>query len=276
MQGRTSGFKREIGIRVWDTPGLKDGTREDKKYLNEILCVWDRYKHKDLVIFCIEARTRYVPGRDNLNVQAMIDLTKKFGEDFWKNAIIVLTFANTIETFNLHWRGLSSEEKARCFRTKVEEYANAIKSSMTSCGISRSIIERIKVVPAGYHTIPELPDRKYWFTPLWFACLQTISTKEARAVIALHNQDRLQIRSRTELETRRVNTSNLIIDLTDNFLPHDLLDLQRKYKKCGGLIGLIGLLGGPVVLVTIALGMWGGRRYGESRYATQIQDERDS
>ena len=131
----------------------------------------------------------------------MIDLTQKFGEDFWKNSIIVLTFANNIETFNLQWRGLSSEEKAGCFRTKIEEYANSIKSSMSNCGISRGIIERIKVVPAGHHTIPELPDRKYWFAPLWFACLQTVSTKEARAAIALHNQDRLQIQSIKELET---------------------------------------------------------------------------
>ena len=60
--GQTSDLQQQINIRVWDTPGLKDGTREDKKYLSEILCIWNRYRHKDLVIFCIEARPRYVLG----------------------------------------------------------------------------------------------------------------------------------------------------------------------------------------------------------------------
>ena len=267
VEGRTSDIMPAIGIRVWDTPGLKDGTKAERKYLREILKVWERYKSNDLVIFCIEAKQRCVLGKDNQNVQAMIDLTKKFGPKFWKNAVVVLTFANNIETFNLDWRRKSREEKGDCFKKKIEEYTKLIKINMKEhVKIDRDIVDKIKVIPAGHHTIPELPDRNYWFTTLWFVCLDTIPTEEGKETFLFHNQDRVSLRVKDD-----ISRGTTAIVLTDHFIPEELIDLQRKYKIRGGLIGLIGLLGGPLALLTIVLGMRRGIKYGETRYADQLK-----
>ena len=98
---------------------------------------------------------------------------------------------------------------------------------------------KFKVIPAGHHKVSELLDCKYWFPTLWFACLHTIQSKEGKAKYAATYEDRLQPDQDAIQDTTK-------IVLSDHFLPEDLIALQKKYQTHGGLIGLIGLLGGPL------------------------------
>ena len=161
VEGKAAEAGKQRGLIVWDTPGFKDGRGEGKRYLNQIECIWKHYQTHDLIVVCIKADTRYVEGKDNLNIKMMLKLHNKFGERFWSNAIIVVTFANNIETINPGWEADSQENKVQKFKAKLEEYKNQIKTNMKKhVGINPDIVDRIKVVPAGHHTKQELLDRK--------------------------------------------------------------------------------------------------------------------
>ena len=69
---------------------------------------------RDLTVYCIRiSDIRFVRGDNNRDIPAMKKLTKAFGPDFWKTTIIVLTFTNTLEAFNVEWEHLPPEEKAK-------------------------------------------------------------------------------------------------------------------------------------------------------------------
>jgi len=86
-----------VKIRVWDTPGLRDddddegGTGNDEKYLAKMI---SKITEKlDLVIFCLKMNdTRFL--RDDKETFRIV--MTHFGEELWKNAVIALTFANTV------------------------------------------------------------------------------------------------------------------------------------------------------------------------------------
>ena len=265
VEAKESKRVQQIGIKIWDTPGLKDGSgsKEQKKYLDQIAVVRERYNPGDLVIFCIKADTRFVDGKDNMNVKIMIKLTKKFGKDFWKDVVIVLTFANTLETINPHWMLLSPEDKTKEFKEKIKQYEEQIRSNMMNCvKIDPKIVKNMKVVPAGHYMIPGLPDRKYWFSTLWFQCLDAITTDQAKAALVYSYQGRISEGDKSDGNPGR-------IVLTDDFLPEKLLEMKQRYQMRGGLLGM---LGGPLGLVTIPLGMWGGELYGERVYKQEIKE----
>ena len=117
--------KRGVNVTIWDSPGLQDGTSDQDRYLNEIM---EKCSNVDLKIYCTKMNeTRFVPGDDNPDVVAMKKFTEALGPEFWKNAIIVLTYANTLEAFNVHWRKLNPKQKAKAFVAKVEEWEKQIK-----------------------------------------------------------------------------------------------------------------------------------------------------
>ena len=271
VEGQTSSvIKPEVGFRVWDTPGFKDGRKHQMKYQKQMACVWSKYHPGDLVIYCIKADTRFVEGKDNPNIKVMINLTKKFGTDFWENAVIVLTFANTLEAMNPTWGVLKSrEEKAEKFRSKVQEYNDQIKKLLREdVQLKQDIVDKIKVVPAGHYTNQGLLDRNYWFTTLWFACLDTISAIDQKVLFMYHSRDKMM----DESDTRSGSAADRIV-LTDDFVPKDLLQIQHNYKVCGALAGL---LGGPLCVLTILVGVWKGEKQGEMEYHRRLRQERGS
>ena len=270
VKGKTSIIKPEVGFRVWDTPGFRDGTKHQTEYLKEMACVWKGCHPGDLVIYCIKADTRFVQGKDNPNIRVMKKLTKQFSTDFWKNAVIVLTFANTLEAMNPTWGVLKSEEeKAEKFRSKVKEYNDQIKKLLVeNVRIKQDIVNKIKVVPAGHYTNQGLLDRNYWFTTLWFACLDTISTIDQKALFMYHSRDKMM----DESDTRSGSAADRIV-LTDDFVPKDLLQIQHNYKVCGALAGL---LGGPLCVLTILVGVWNGEKQGEMEYHRRLRHESGS
>lgn len=269
VKGKPSVRPEQKGLCVWDTPGLKDGacSKDKKRYLEEIGCIWKRCKSHDLVIFCIKADTRFVEGKDNNNIKIMIKLHKKFGKKFWENALIVLTFANTIEALNPEWKDMTKEEKKEEFEKKFKEYENQIKKTMRECvKIDPKVIEKMKIVPAGHYTNPILPDREHWYTALWLKCIETLPNPDSQILFAFHNQDIIETRPGER------DSSNRIF-LTPEFIPKDFLEIKKKHEMLGGLLGLLGLMGGPLALVTVPVGMRVGSKMAETKYGQVIRQQ---
>ena len=150
VKGIKSVREQKIGIKVWDTLGLMDGRKEQKRYLKEILVVWEKYQPGDLVIFCVKVDTRFVDGIENSNVQAMIKLKKKCGQEFWRKTIIVLTFANTIESLHPEWGNTSPVHKAKQFQKVIQEYRKVIRKNLIDhVGVAQEIamMAQLKSMP---------------------------------------------------------------------------------------------------------------------------------
>lgn len=79
-----------VPVIIWDSPGLQDGTRKDRDYLQMI---HDSCKDVNLVLFCHDmTKTRWTgPDMETLHL-----LTKTFGLDFWKRCVLVFTKANAL------------------------------------------------------------------------------------------------------------------------------------------------------------------------------------
>lgn len=73
--------KRMKKLRVWDSPGLLDGTNHDANYLREIECILNNFEAGDVVLFCIEAKPRFTLSSGNPDVQAEEE------EEVWQQII---------------------------------------------------------------------------------------------------------------------------------------------------------------------------------------------
>ena len=126
-----------------------DGTDNQDLYLQQMK---EKCSSVDLTMYCIDVnRTRFVKGKDNPDVLAMQKLTRKFGNDFWKNAVIVLTFANMLEHLNCEW-SKDKEEKSRAFKGVISEWEEQIKEILINdAGVPKEIVDGIKIVPAGHY-----------------------------------------------------------------------------------------------------------------------------
>ena len=189
--------KGRIMATVWDTPGLQDGTTKENQ---------DLYLHRmkkncsnvDLTLFCIKVlETKFPRGRDNPDVVTMFKLTETFGSDFWNNAIVVFTFANLLEMLDPgKWLKLSPEGKARLFEKKIGEWKDQIRTVLEQdAHIPNEIVDNIKMIPAGYYLQRQLPDRDYWLSDLWFECMDTLPTPEARGALLQINTERIKTAS---------------------------------------------------------------------------------
>ncbi len=263
VEGRQACREQPFALKIWDTPGLKDGTKDQKKYLDQIDIIWKRYSSWDIIIYCIKVDTRFVSGKDNPNLTAMMKLKKKFGNEFWRQTVIALTFANTIESLNPEWPD-DHKTKVEKFREKIDEFKTQIRVTLKDyVGVATEIADNIQVIPAGYSTIPLLFDGRRWFSLLWFQCLNTIPIEKQNTFI---NKFKNRIVRKKEADVRG-NERKIV--LTDDFIPEALLEQQRKYKLRGALIGT---LGGPLAVLTVPLGIACGEQYAEAMHKKQLSN----
>jgi GTP-binding protein EngB required for normal cell division len=178
--GMTSGVQEFVhvsnGVKltVWDSPGLQDGTENEADYLEEIA---KQCSTRDVVLCCISmVHSRFV--KDNMDIKAMVKLTEKFGEEFWSNCVIVLTFANVSP--HIYPRLGAESEKAQ-FQRLMADWDNIIRCALRDeVHVSVETANNIAIVPAGHPCESSLPDRPYWLTTLWMECLDAISTVDGQ------------------------------------------------------------------------------------------------
>ncbi len=178
----------DVTVKIWDSPGLQDGTKNEREYRDDIK---KKCNKVDLLVYCIQmSDTRCLPeGKD---VNAMIKLTITLGPQIWKNAIVVLTFANdVIEMTSLN---TDSEEEAHDqFVQDIDEWATLIHGYLrTKVGLGKELADCVPVVPAGVPEVPTLPDRysttkkSYWLSELWLKALKVTALKAQPALLRIN------------------------------------------------------------------------------------------
>ena len=82
-----------IVINVWDSPGLEDGVRDNKYYLDQMVekC-GEKMEHIDVILYCTEMTTTRIPAE----IIAIKALTERFGQVFWEKSVFVMTKGNAV------------------------------------------------------------------------------------------------------------------------------------------------------------------------------------
>ena len=178
----------DIEVVAYDSPGLEDGSSNEKQYLDEIYQICRQGVH--LVIFAISMRDNRFAA-NNPNVHAMKKFTKKLTPAIWENTLVVLTQANLCEALNPNLRRKSKEDKGTFFKEVVSGYKAAIHQTLkTTCRVPAAIVEKVKVVPVGIEFEEELLDDTLWFSNFWFESLAAIPTPEGQAAMTIINRRR--------------------------------------------------------------------------------------
>lgn len=148
---------RTIDVLLWDTPGL-GGAVGDTVTEDSLRQVTEKVKETDVLIYCIDMRV----GLEQDDVDGIVQLTEALGEEIWRNAVFVLSYANTIVP-----PPDSTAEKVPYFQRSLSEWESTIKTTLRNkASVSEEIITDTAIVPIGYRKQPP-PDRKDWLTPFW-------------------------------------------------------------------------------------------------------------
>ena len=247
--------KGKIEVTVWDSPGLQDGTSNQEEYLRKMK---DQCAQRDLTLYCIRiTEGRFLHGEQNPDVVAMKNLTKAFGGDFWRSTIIVLTFANTIEAFNLDWEDLPSKQKATAFQSKIDEWESQVRAILIQdVKLSRETAYGIQVTAAGHYRKPHLPNCEYWLSNLWFNCLGTIPSAEARAALIKINTKRFKTQATSEDFRQSVERQPIVVSkITTKRTFEDSSDVGTTMAVLSEIFGgHKTAIDGPSGLITVPLG----------------------
>ena len=167
-------------ITFYDTPGLQcggsDSEARDRGYLDEMP------NDFDLVIFCSDMT---ISRWTNQHIQITRDLTERFGDQFWKKCVCVLTKANEI-TIPPKKRKDSPQSY---FRQRYENNVMVFRKQLSEQTGSTDIASDIPVIAAGYmeecsnlwyvSSGTPLGDSMVNFLPvLWATCLEKLVDME--------------------------------------------------------------------------------------------------
>lgn len=180
-----------ITVTVWDSPGLQDGTTNEKQYLKEIK---EKCEDVDLFIFCIRmSESKFIPGFENNDVSAMKKLTDQLTKQLWKNAIIVLTFANDIEgeADDKYFEYENKEERIKDYFMNVfVSFKTAIRTALLKdIKIPEEIVKEVPIIPAGYtkNTLPYTEAKDFdWLTHLWIQAVWATKSRAQPALIKIN------------------------------------------------------------------------------------------
>ena len=177
---------RGVKMLVYDSPGLQDGTKNEKAYL---LDMEKKCKGVDLVLYTIRMSDQRINVGD---IEAMKKLNTAFGEKFWARTMLVLTFANEVrdpedpedESSNQAF----FEKRLQIWKQKLPDTA------MKNLSISKKVAKGIPIVPAGYHKNAHLPGRRYWFSQFWKAMFDRMReyTNDGSTFLLQFNRDRFK------------------------------------------------------------------------------------
>ena len=170
--------KNGIKIRAWDSPGLQDGT-DDDRYIQDLKLKCDKV---DLMLYCISMEE----VRSDLHTHE--SAIRKINDlNCWKNTVFVLTFANVI-VLELQARGVPDTRIETEFKAQTEEWRNKIKIELTKLQVDKKIVDNIHVIPAGHPREADLPGCHYWLSSLWSHCLLSMKKSAQAAMIKMETR----------------------------------------------------------------------------------------
>ena len=169
-------------VKIWDTPGLQDGTNDEDQYLQEMK---ESCSDCDLYIYCLNMdQTRFEASE----TRAIQILTETFGKNFWAKVLFVLTFANKVEGSC----PMGSDEK-RFFTDKLKAWHAKLAEKLKEFGVKEEVADNIEVIPAGHskplrgHPNPwKLPGIPNWFHNFWYKCAETMDEKGIPVLVTIN------------------------------------------------------------------------------------------
>ena len=181
-----TGNVRGANIRVFDSPGLQDGTDRDDEYLDMMSKVVDR---SDLVLYCFEMTASRWLAADQIAIEL---ITKRFGVEFWFKCVVVLTKANQFQ-FSKRTKNPQKQAEwcAYCEKAFLDIMATFKKKLEALLPKEHyKIIESIPVIAAGGNeddpedrtllfVAPDVKDQDY-LAEMWVKCLLRLPPNEKR------------------------------------------------------------------------------------------------
>ena len=168
---------QNVLFEVYDSPGLQDGTENDEKYLE---CMHKACADVDLVLYCIDMTTARWTHQE---IMATLLLTKKFGVEFWKKAILVLTKANTLKPKS------AGVDEATYFKRAYDSFIRKFQTQLVQQEVPEDITSKIPTVAAGSNRDRYLPyvskavsdgteERcRDFLAEIWLTCFEQMSQK---------------------------------------------------------------------------------------------------
>ena len=150
-------LKNGVQAIIFDTPGFDDPELKEHRIIADMKVTTE--KKLDLILYCISME-RKSPRITEGDIRTISLLTRVFGASLWKNAIIVMTFANQA------CKNMQKEQYLQLgkkIKEKLYEYLHE------KAHVPRDIVLGLPVVTAG-HTDLVIPheecenwkDRLYW------------------------------------------------------------------------------------------------------------------
>ncbi len=152
-----------IEVRIWDSPGLQDGTCNEESYLADMEEKL-RKGGMDVMIYCLKMDDTRFHEDDK---RAIRTLTRAFGKKLWNNAVIALTFANKVKDPDAR----DKEDKRAYFMRDLAYWREAIELFFTrDLKIDYELFQAIPIVPTGNYRKLHLPNCDNWLSELWIQC----------------------------------------------------------------------------------------------------------
>ena len=177
---------RGVPMLVFDSPGLQDGTENEKDYL---LDMERNCKKVDLVLYTMKMTDKRLHPED---VEAMKKLTNAFGEKFWESSVFVMTFANEVRNPE---KPDDEDENRIYFEKTLDKWKKKLPVIVEKeLNVSKKVARRIPVVPAGYYKNIHLPGRRYWFSQFWKSALDRMKefSDDGYSFMLHFNKDRFR------------------------------------------------------------------------------------
>lgn len=211
-------------ILVWDSPGLQDGKCNEQLYLEDMR---EKVHELDLMIYCIKMDDKRFHEDDK---DAIRTLTREFGKNLWKNAVIALTFANKIDDPDGGDEREYFSRDLRFWQDEIDQFL-ACDSLLE---LDSTIRDGIPLVPVGITKKLCLPTIENWFTNFWLICYQRMKISSRVALLRI-NKNRCKLPDSSRLDvicSSAQMTSMLACESTEHEeIPDEIPFNQEQHKQ---------------------------------------------
>ena len=250
----------EKKVRIWDTPGLQDGTGEEKQYLDQMkrFC-----SDCDLYIYCVNMSQKRFEASEKRAIEA---LTKTFGRQFWPKVLFVLTFANTeVGNFPMD---CNKEER---FQNLIKKWHSEIVKELVKLGVEQKVAEAIEMVPTGYRkplqqnpNCWKLPGIPNWFLNFWYKCAEVMDERALPALIVVNCKRLKAPENITEEDLKNSSIEEQPIPIRGRIAAATGIALAGTGVAAGAGAGIGAALGGIIFALAGPAGIAGGAALGSA------------
>jgi ABC-type dipeptide/oligopeptide/nickel transport system ATPase component len=168
-----------VKAKIFDTPGLCDGSGNDQKYIREIR---KKIKDPDCMLYVNRLDETRITDNDRRGIKIISDA---LGWKIWETAVIVFTFSNNV----------SPSE----YNAKLEKRTHLIRQAIADCIQNTELAFQIPVVAIDNKNSIR-PDGKEWLAEFFTVVADRVSLK---GLVAFLSMLTLTITERTHLSKQQ-------------------------------------------------------------------------